>query len=56
MLFSNKLKNFVNSKKILSKKEFEKKIANNFCYEVSKNKLKHDMEQINFLLKRNLIH
>ena len=55
MLFSNKLKNFVNSKKILSKKEFEKKIANNFCYEVSKNKLKHDMEQINFLLKRKLI-
>ena len=55
MLFSNTIKNFINSKKILNKKEFEKKVANGFCYKVSKNKVKHDIEQINFLLKRKLL-
>ena len=41
MLFSNKIKKFVGSKKILSKIEFKKRIIQGFRYEVSKNKLKH---------------
>ena len=52
MLFVNKIKNFVNSKKILNKEEFQKKINKGMRYEISKNKLKHDIEQINYLLKR----
>ena len=55
MLFVNKIKNFVNSKKILNKEEFQKKINKGMRYEISKNKLKHDIEQINYLLKRKLI-
>ena len=55
MLFVNKIKNFVNSKKILNKEEFQKKINEGMRYEISKNKLKHDIEQINYLLKRKLI-
>ena len=55
MLISNKIKKFVSSKKILSKIEFEKKISEGFRYEVSKNKLKHDIEQISYLLKKKLI-
>ncbi len=55
MLFIKKIKNFVNTKKILNKKDFDKKIKKGFRYEVSKNKLKHDIEQINYLLKKKLI-
>ena len=55
MLISNKIKKFVSSKKILSKIEFEKKISEGFRYEVSKNKLKHDIEQISYLLKKKLV-
>ena len=55
MLFSNNIKNFVNSKKILDKKEFQKKIDKGLKYEVSKNKLKHDIEQINHLLRKKLV-
>ena len=55
MLFSNKIKKFVGSKKILSKIEFKKRIIQGFRYEVSKNKLKHDIEQISYLLKKKLI-
>ena len=51
----DKIKKFVSSKKILSKIEFEKKISEGFRYEVSKNKLKHDIEQISYLLKKKLI-
>jgi len=55
MLFVNKIKKFISSKKILSNEEFKKKINKGFRYEVSKNKLKHDIEQINYLLKKKLI-
>ena len=55
MLFSNKIKKFVGSKKILSKIEFKKRVIQGFRYEVSKNKLKHDIEQISYLLKKKLI-
>lgn len=55
MLFVNKIKEFINSKKILKKEEFKKKINNGFRYEVSKNKLKHDIEQINYLIKKRII-
>ena len=55
MLFVNKIKNFINSKKILNKQEFLKKINEGMRYDVSKNKLKHDIEQINYLLKKKLI-
>ena len=55
MLFSNNMKNFVNSKKILNKEEFKKKIDEGLRYEVSKNKLKHDIGQINYLLRKKLI-
>ena len=55
MLFSNNMKNFVNSKKILNKEEFKKTINNGLRYEVSKNKLKHDIGQINYLLRKKLI-
>ena len=55
MLFINKIKKFVSSKKILNREEFKKKINNGFRFEVSKNKLKHDIEQINYLLKKKLI-
>ena len=54
MLFVNKIKNFINSKKILSKEEFKNNISKGFRYEVSKNKLKHDVEQINYLLKKKI--
>ena len=55
MLFVNKIKNFVNSKKILSEKDFKININKGFRYEVSKNKLKHDIEQISYLLKKKLV-
>ena len=55
MLFVNKIKEFINSKKILNEEEFKRKITNGFRYEVSKNKLKHDIEQINYLLKKKII-
>ena len=55
MLFENKIKNFINSKKILTKEEFKKNISKGLRYEVSKNKLKHDIEQINYLLQKKLI-
>jgi len=55
MLFSNNIKKFVNSKKIINKEEFKKKIDQGLRYEVSKNKLRHDIEQINYLLKKKLI-
>ena len=55
MLFSNKIKKFVGSKKILSKIEFKKRIIQGFRYEVSKNKLKHEIEQNIYLLKKKLI-
>jgi len=42
MLFVNKIKNFINTKKILSEEEFKLSISKGFRYEVSKNKLKHD--------------
>ena len=54
MIFSNKIKKFVGSKKILNKIEFKKKIIQGFRYEVSKNKLKHDIEQISYLLKKKI--
>ena len=54
MLFIKKIKNFVNTKKILNKKDSDKKIKKGFRYEVSKNKLKHDIEQINYLLKKKI--
>ena len=41
MLFVNKIKNFINTKKILSEEEFKISISKGFRYEVSKNKLKH---------------
>ena len=49
------MKNFVNSKKILSVKEFKTKVIRGFRYEVSKNKLKHDIEQIGYLLKKKIV-
>ena len=49
MLFINKIKNFINTKKILSEEEFKISISKGFRYEVSKNKLKHDIEQIGYL-------
>ena len=55
MLFVNKIKNFTNTKKILSEKEFKINISKGFRYEVSKNKLKHDIEQISYLLKKKLV-
>ena len=55
MLFVNKIKNFINTKKILSEEEFKLSISKGFRYEVSKNKLKHDIEQIGYLLKKKLI-
>ena len=55
MLFVNKIKNFINTKKILSEEEFKISISKGFRYEVSKNKLKHDIEQIGYLLKKKLI-
>ena len=55
MLFVNKIKNFINTKKILSEEEFKINISKGFRYEVSKNKLKHDIEQIGYLLKKKLI-
>ena len=55
MLFVNKIKNFINTKKILNEEEFKISISKGFRYEVSKNKLKHDIEQIGYLLKKKLI-
>ena len=55
MLFVNKIKNFINTKKILSEEEFKLSISKGFRYEVSKNKLKHDIEQISYLLKKKKI-
>ena len=55
MLFVNKKKNFINTKKILSEEEFKLSISKGFRYEVSKNKLKHDIEQISYLLKKKLV-
>ena len=55
MLFINKIKNFINTKKILSEEEFKISISKGFRYEVSKNKLKHDIEQISYLLKKKLV-
>ena len=55
MLFVNKIKNFINTKKILSEEEFKINISKGFRYEVSKNKLKHDIEQISYLLKKKLV-
>ena len=55
MLLVNKIRNFLNSKKILTKEEFKKKTNNGLRYEVSKNKLKHDIEQIHYLIKKKLI-
>ena len=55
MLFVNKIKNFTNIKKILSEEEFKINISKGFRYEVSKNKLKHDIEQISYLLKKKLV-
>ena len=55
MLFVNKIKNFINTKKILSEEEFKLSISKGFRYEVSKNKLKHDIEQIIYLLKKKLV-
>ena len=55
MILANKIKNFINTKKILSEEEFKKNISKGFRYEVSKNKLKHDIEQIYYLLKKKLI-
>ena len=39
MLFVNKIKNFINTKKIISEEEFKLSISKGFRYEVSKNKL-----------------
>ena len=55
MLFVNKIKNFINTKKILSEEEFKLSISKGFRYEVSKNKLKHDIEQISYLLKKKIV-
>ena len=55
MLFVNKIKNFINTKKILSEEEFKLSISKGFRYEVSKNKLKHDIEQIGYLLKKKIV-
>ena len=55
MLLINKMENFANSRKILTKEKFKKKVIKGFRYEVSKNKLKHDIEQIKYLLKKKLI-
>ena len=55
MLLLKKTKQFISKKKILTKEEFKKKVNSGFRYEVSKNKLKHDIEQINYLLKNKLI-
>ena len=55
MLFVNKIKNFTNTKKILSEEEFKINISKGFRCEVSKNKLKHDIEQISYLLKKKLV-
>ena len=55
MLFVNKIKNFINTKKILSEEEFKLTINKGFRYEVSKNKLKHDIEQISYLLKKKIV-
>ena len=55
MLFVNKIKNFINTKKILSEEEFKLSISKGFRYEVSKNKLKHDIEQISHLLKKKIV-
>ena len=55
MLFVNKIKNFINTKKILSEEEFKLSISKGFRYEVSKNKLKHDIEQVSYLLKKKLV-
>ena len=55
MLFVNKIKNFTNTKKILSEEEFKINISKGFRHEVSKNKLKHDIEQISYLLKKKLV-
>ena len=55
MLFVNKIKNFINTKKILSEEEFKISISKGFRYEVSKNKLKHDIEQVSYLLKKKLV-
>ena len=55
MLFVNKIKNFTNTKKILSEEVFKVNISKGFRYEVSKNKLKHDIEQISYLLKKKLV-
>ena len=55
MLFVNKIKNFINTKKILSEEEFKINISKGFRYEVSKNKLKHDIEQVSYLLKKKLV-
>ena len=55
MILANKIKKFINTKKILSEEEFKKNIKKGFRCEVSKNKLKHDIEQIYYLLKKKLI-
>ena len=55
MLFVNKIKNFINTKKILSEEEFKISISKGFRYGVSKNKLKHDIEQIGYLLKKKIV-
>jgi len=55
MLFVNKIKNFINTKRILSEEEFKINISKGFRYEVSKNKLKHDIEQISYLLKKKIV-
>ena len=55
MLFVNKIKNFINTKKILSEEEFKLSISKGFRYEVSKNKLNHDIEQISYLLKKKIV-
>ena len=54
MILANKIKNFINTKKILSEEKFKKNISKGFRYEVSKNKLKHDIEQIDYLLKKKI--
>ena len=38
MILANKIKNFINTKKILSEEEFKNNISKGFRYEVSKNK------------------
>ena len=39
----------------MSEEEFKINISKGFRYEVSKNKLKHDIEQISYLLKKKLV-